>query len=190
MPKPIASIEEFYAHALAIEHEAAERYREFERYYHDRGELLLASLCANLARAEAAHFDVLLETSRELRLPSLAPGAHRWLESGSPEAPARELFYRVAQPRQLLEIALAAELAAQAYFERAGAAESPSEVRLAALEMAEEERRHVGWVREALAHLAATPIDWARISARLATPGAVVGAEEAPPAPRRGRPKR
>ena len=188
MPKAIASIEEFYAHALAIEHEAAARYREFESYFDDRGEPLLASLCGNLARAEAAHFDVLLETSRELRLPALAPGAHRWLESGSPEAPARELFYRVAHPHQLLEIALAAELAAQAYFERASAGESPSEVRAAALEMAEEECRHVSWVRDALAHHAATPIDWARTSARLATPGAVVGAEEPPPP--RGRRKR
>ena len=53
MRKAIKGVEEFYAHAIAIEREAMERYAEFEAWFRDRGEEVLAGLCANLARMEA-----------------------------------------------------------------------------------------------------------------------------------------
>ena len=49
MPRAIASVEEFYAHALAIEREAMERYDEFGAWFAARDEDVLAGLCWNLA---------------------------------------------------------------------------------------------------------------------------------------------
>ena len=159
MPAPsIRSIEEFYAHALAIEREAAERYREFEAWFDDRGEEVLAGLCGSIGRMEEQHFNSLLQASSHLNLPALAPGEHLWLESGSPEVAARELFYRVAEPRHLLAIALQAERNAVDYFRWVARTSRDGAVRASAREMAQEEERHVDWVTHALQyHLTSAP---------------------------------
>jgi rubrerythrin len=158
--KPIRSIEEFYAHAIDIEREAVQRYSEFEEWFRERGEEALAGLCSTLARMEIAHFRILVEASRHLALPPIAAGQHAWLNASSPEAPARELFYRVAAPRHLLELALQAENAALAFFNRVANTSADDGVRQLALEMAAEEMEHVRWVRHALEYHVTTREAW------------------------------
>ena len=109
MLEPIGSVEEFYAHALAIEREAAKCSREFQEHFADRGEAVLARLCGNLAHFEQDHYQLLLDRSKALTLPELPPDRYRWLESCPPENADHNLVYRVVSPRQLLEIALKAE---------------------------------------------------------------------------------
>src|SRR5512143_1729542 len=107
MSATIATVEEFYAHALAIEHEAAERYEEFAAHFAQSGDAVLEGLCRNLGHSEREHFQELSRGCRHLALPAIQGNGYRWLDGASPEAPARELMYRIASPRQLLEIALA-----------------------------------------------------------------------------------
>ena len=172
MQRPIDSIEMFYAHALAIEREAAERYAEFERWFEDRGEDVLAGLCRELARLERDHFHDLVGAAEGLTLPVISPGRYRWLDAGPPEAPAHELFRRAATPHQLLGIALAAERNARAFF-RAVAKSSPDEkVRVLAAAMAREEGEHGRWVREALRYRQPAA-DWERLLERGTGPGTV-----------------
>jgi rubrerythrin len=158
MHPPIETIEEFYANALAIEREAAERYDEFTRYFEDHDEDALAGLCRNLADMERRHFEELATSSLAMDLRPIPDGRYRWIEGDSPEAPAREMLYRIAQPRHLLEIALAAEWRAREFF--AGIARtSPSlTVRELAAVMAAEETEHVQWVRKALEYHSATAL--------------------------------
>ena len=160
MRKAIKGVEEFYAHAIAIEREAMERYAEFEAWFRDRGEEVLAGLCANIARMEAGHLRELVATCRGMRLPTIAAGEHTWLDVGSPEAPARELFYRVAQPRHLLEIALQAECNALSYFEWVARDTTDPSVRALAEELAGEEREHVRWATQALEYHPSGRINW------------------------------
>lgn len=157
MPR-VRTVEEFYAHALAIELEAAERYAEFETYFRARGEVVLAGLCANIGRLEGEHFRELVAASRHLQLPAIAPGDYKWLETGSPEAPARECFYRVATPRHLLEIALQAEMNAFVFFQHVEMTSDSVEVCALARQMAEEERQHLIWVRHALEYHPSSPV--------------------------------
>jgi rubrerythrin len=167
----IAAVEEFYAHALAIEREAADRYAEFEEYFAGRGEDVLSGLCRNLASAEREHFEELAGACRNLTLPAIAAGDYRWLETSSPEAAARELLYRVATPRQLLEIALAAELRARAFFVWVARTAPSHEVQELASIMAAEELEHVQWVRQALEHHAPEGLDWEKLLAEGIGPG-------------------
>ena len=160
MPRPIRTVEEFYAHALAIEREAAERYSEFETWFFDRGEEVLAGLCRNLAQMENEHFLELVRASAHLKLPAIGVSGYQWLESGSPEAAAREVFYRVAEPRHLLEIALHAECNALAFFEWVARTTNDDSVRLLARGMAAEEQQHVEWVQKALQYHPSRHIDW------------------------------
>jgi len=158
MRKPIGGVEEFYAHALAIEREAMARYAEFEAWFRDREEDVLAGLCGNLARMEAGHLRELELACRGLELPAIGDGAHRWLEVGPPESMARELFYRVAEPRHLLEIALQAECNALSFYEWVGRATADVRVRVLANELAAEERQHVQWAVQALEYYGSRPI--------------------------------
>lgn len=160
MRKPIGSVEEFYAHALAIEHEAVERYNEFKAWFEDRSEDVLAGLCRNLAELEARHLRDVERACVGLALPPIDASRYRWLEGGSPEAPARELFYRVAEPRHLLEIALDAERKALSFFEWVERTASEPHVRALAREMAAEEEEHVRWAARALEYQPAHRFDW------------------------------
>ena len=152
MHEPIATVEEFYAHALAIEREAAQRYAEFATWFEDRNQAV-AQLCRRLEILEREHFDELAEACASLELPDIAAQRYRWLETESPEAAAREFIYRVASPRQLLEIALDGELRAQAFFVWIARTAPQRAVRELAAVMAAEENEHVAWVRAALGNL-------------------------------------
>ena len=150
VPPPIRSVEEFYAHAIAIEREAAERYAEFRDWFADRGEDVLAGLCRNLAGLERTHLTELEFASEGVRLPVISPDRYRWIDAGPPEAPAREVFHRVAEPRHLLEIALHAECDALAFYEWVARTSTHMGVCALARQMAAEEAIHVRWAAQAL----------------------------------------
>lgn len=173
MTAPIRTVEEFYAHALAIEREAAERYEEFAAHFEDRGEDALGGLCRNLAGLERSHYDDLSASCASLQLPAIAAEGYQWLEGDSPEAPAREMLYRIATPRHLLEIALAAEWRAREFFIGVARTAPSVPVRELAAVMAAEEMEHVKWVRQALEYHVATAADWEQLLARGIGPGTV-----------------
>ena len=172
MPKPIETVEEFYAHALAIEREAADRYEEFTAYFTDRGEDVLAGLCASLASMEREHFTELAAACASLNLPAIAARQYQWLEADAPESAARELLYRITTPRQLLEIALAAEGRAREFFVGIARNAPSAAVRELASVMAAEETEHVQWVRKALEYRQAIDLDWEALLAQGVGPGA------------------
>jgi rubrerythrin len=141
--RTIESAAELYAHAIAIEREAAERYSELAERMEDEGREDLARVFALLARLEAEHLETLERRTRGVALPAIAPGSHRWLDSDAPETAARELVYRLMTPRQALAIAFHAEQRAQAFFERVYWTTPDPALRALAKEMAAEERSHV-----------------------------------------------
>jgi rubrerythrin len=169
---PIATVEEFYAHALAIEREAAERYGEFAAYFNDRGEEVLAGLCRNLATLERGHYHQLVRACEGLTLPVVSEASYRWLEAGAPETPARELFYRIARPGQLLRIALDGELRARAFFVWVARGAASNAVRELAAIMAAEEGEHIRWVQDAIEYHPDPP-DWEKLMEQGLGPGSV-----------------
>jgi rubrerythrin len=109
---------------------------------------------------EGVHLRELECTCRGMTLPAIGVGEHLWLETSSPEAPARELFYAVAEPRHLLEIALQAECNALSFFEWVARDTTDPSVRALAEELAAEERQHVRWAAQALEYHPSHRIDW------------------------------
>lgn len=158
MLRPIQTLEEFLAHAIAIEREATERYREFELHYARRGDAVLSGLCGNLATMEGEHLEELRLRSQGLALPAIADHEYRWLDGASPEAPARTLFYTAASRRDLLQIALRAEKAAEMFFSWVARTSHSAAVRDLARDMAREEAQHVGWIEKALDYGSPSPI--------------------------------
>ena len=136
----IQSPAELYAHAIAIEREAAERYSELAERMDDEGRDELAHVFAELAQMEAEHLDALERRTEGLALPEIAPAQYRWLENAAPETAAHDLIYRLMTPRQALAIALSAEQRAQAFFEHVCWSAADPALRALGREMAAEER--------------------------------------------------
>ena len=162
----IESAPELYAHAIAIEREAAERYAEFAERMTDEGREELAEVFSLLARVEQEHLETLRARTEGIALPAIAEDRYKWLDSGAPETPARELVYRLMTPRHALAIALHAERRAQAFFDHVGWTSSDPALRALAKEMAAEEREHVEMVSKMLGDTPEPALDTTLIFAR------------------------
>lgn len=156
----IRSIAELYAHALAIEREAAARYQEFAQQMEDHDREELARLFRTLAHLEHDHAQVIEKRSAGLRLPSLAPNEYSWLDAGPPETATHEWLFRLMTPRDALLIALAAERRAKAFFDTVAAACDDPALRQLARDMADDEADHINRVERALAREPNPRIDW------------------------------
>jgi len=156
----IRSGAELYAHAIAIEREAAERYAELGRYMADLGNDAVAELFTQMAGFEAQHLETLLRRTEGVVLPELSSTDYRWLDAAAPETAARELVLRLMTPRRALEIALAAEQRAQAFFEHVFMTAADPALRALAQEMAMEEQEHVQLVEGLLARTPDANVDW------------------------------
>ena len=149
----IGSVGQLYAHALLIEREAAERYREFASNMAEHGNDTLAGLFEQLAEFEGEHAYQLAKKTAGMTLPKLAAGEHAWLDQESPVPEAHAFVYRMLTPRLALEIALRAEERAKAFFEKVHAEAGDAGLRKVALDLAHDEQAHVAWVNAALAHV-------------------------------------
>jgi rubrerythrin len=154
---------ELYAHAIAIEREAAERYADLARHMDDLGNEEVAELFRRLAVFEAEHLDTLEARTAGLEVPAVAQGEYAWLDAAAPETVARELVYRLLTPRAALEIALDAERRAQRFFSEVKASAEDPALRALAQEMAMEEQGHVAMVEQALARTPAVGVDWSTV---------------------------
>lgn len=162
----ITSPAELYAHAIAIEREAAERYAELAERMSDLGNDAVAEVFGRLAGFEAEHLDALLRRSDGIALPHFSENDYRWLDSGAPETAARELVFRLITPRQALVIALRAEQRAQAFFEHVLMTAGDPALRALAREMALEEQEHAGMLERMLERTLEPWVDWASIYER------------------------
>jgi len=140
---PIQSAPELYAHAIAIEREAAERYAELAERMSDEGRGDLARVFEMLAELESEHLQTLEARTLDVALPPVPDTRYHWLEAGAPETAARHFVYRLMTPRMALGIALQAEMRAQAFFEGVFMTCEDPALRALAREMAAEEQEHV-----------------------------------------------
>lgn len=140
--KTIQSPAELYAHAIAIEREAAGRYSELAERMDDEGREELARVFGELAKMEAEHLETLERRTEGLALPGVPEGEYCWLARTAPETAPHDLVFRLMTPRGALAIALAAERRAQAFFEQISWSASDPALRALGREMAAEERSH------------------------------------------------
>jgi len=157
---PVASVPELFAHALAIEREASERYLEFARRMAEHDNPIVAELFYLLARNELDHAMRLERQTGGMTLPEIDALQYAWLDAGAPETAAHDLLWHFMRPYHALKIALKSEQRAKAFFEEIAAGEVDADIRALAEEMAREEQAHVKWVEEALAHQTAPYPDW------------------------------
>ena len=160
--RPINTVPRFFAHAIAIEHEAAERYMEFADHMKDRSPDA-ALLFEQLARDGFDQARELLNRTNGARLPRLKSGAHAWLDKGSPLAAAHEWVFRLLSPRDALKVAMHAEQRAKRFFGHVVETTGDEGVKALAGVFLKEEGEHIARMKRAFLKLPNPVIDWERI---------------------------
>ena len=149
-----------YAHAMAIEREAVERYAEFAGRMEREGNFAVAALFRMLSTLEAKHLDELKRRTAKMNLPPLEAD-YSWPGPEAPETLARgaELTRGMTQ-RRGLEMALQAEKRARAFFEQAARVADDADTRTLAREMAAEEAEHAELIGRMLSRTPGGAVDW------------------------------
>ena len=156
LSQSIESLAEFLAHALELEVESAERYRELAENMQVHNNLEVAELFEQLAGYGDAHGAEVQERAAGLELPYISPWDFKWSCPEAPEAPCMEDAHYLMTKCQALELALHNEIRGRDFYAQVAERSSDPAVRQAAAEMAAEEDTHVAmllaWVeREACA---------------------------------------
>ncbi len=158
---PELSLEQFMAQAYAMELEAVERYTEFADMMETANNPQVATLFRTMAGYETRHAEQILAQMGWTQAPPPLPGLLTMPGIESPEAmPVDEAHY-LMQPWHALQLALAAERRAQAFFALLARMATTEPVRKAALELQAEEAEHVALVQAWLAKVPAPDQDWA-----------------------------
>ncbi|HYL49521.1 MAG TPA: ferritin family protein [Stellaceae bacterium] len=158
---PKWTLERFLAHALAIEEEAALRYRELALQLEVHHNEPVSHLFTDLAAEEARHAERIRRLVGTRRLPVLKPWEYRWKEPESPEAAPYDAAHYRMTAHHALRMALAAEQRAERFFAAVARQTSDRKLKALAKEFATEELSHAASVTAALEKTPAPPANWA-----------------------------
>ncbi len=141
--QPIDSLGEFLAHAIELEVESAERYRELADSMEVHNNPEVAELFRQLAGYGDDHADEVRERTTGVELPKIPPWDFKWSCPEAPEAPCMEDAHYMMNKCQALELALHNEVRGRDFYAEVAAKSPDAEVRQVAEEMATEEDTHV-----------------------------------------------
>jgi rubrerythrin len=155
------TLADFMAQALAMEREAVERYTEFADAMEAHNNREVAAMFRTMANYEGKHAQQIMAEMGWKQDPAPPAGGFGWPDLEAPETvPIDEVHY-LMQPWHALQLAMAAEERAAAFFGELAKATTSDTVRRAALEMQGEEREHVALLRAWLAKVPTPDGDWA-----------------------------
>jgi len=151
---------ELLVHAMVIELEAVQSYKELAEQMEQCGNSAVAGLFDKMAKLEAEHAAKIRDTAGDVELPDLAPWEYRWSGLESPENIDLAGVHYLMTPHQALELALENELSAMAFFEAVAQDSTDDEVCSLAREFADDERQHVAWMKDWIAKYPPPDDDW------------------------------
>jgi rubrerythrin len=155
------TLEEFMAQALAMEREAVERYTQFADALEMHNNSEVAILFRTMAGYESKHAEKIMAEMGWETDPPVPPQAVHWPGMESPETVAIDEVHYLMQPWHALQLALAAEKRAQAFFAVLAKLAVSEPVRRAAMELQAEEAEHVALVQAWIEKVPKPDENWA-----------------------------
>lgn len=137
------TIEEFLAHAIRLEQEAALRFDELAEACLTNGNTEVAAFFRQMAEFSRLHLAEARARGGFRDLPDLPPSSELWPDGVSPEMAGYEGADPFLHVAHALEIALESEKQGHAFYADIAAFTADPEIRAAAQEFAEEEAEHV-----------------------------------------------
>ena len=147
----IATVAEFLAHALELEVESAERYRELAHAMEVHNNAEVAALFHRLAVESDAHVAQVKQWGEGYEPPKIAPWDFKWSSPEGPESVAMDATHYLMNKRQALELALHNEIRARDFYVQVAERASTADLKQRAEEMAGEEESHIEMLTEILA---------------------------------------
>jgi bacterioferritin (cytochrome b1) len=140
-------LDELYAHALAVEYEAAKRLAEVERYVRAAGMEHTADELRSIAREAREQYELLAVGISGRRIPEVSP----WEYAPHFLGPQARVARAPRNVREALALAIAVERRTQNFY--VDVAENTTDVAMCALavEMATDEGRHIARLERLLA---------------------------------------
>jgi rubrerythrin len=154
------TLAELMVHALVIELEAVQSYKDLTDQMKECGNDDVAALFDKMSTLEAEHAEKIRERAGDLELPELAPWEFRWSGLEPPENIDLAGVHYLMTPHRALSLALENELSAMAFFDAIAHDCTDERVRELAKEFADDERQHVAWMKEWLAKYPEPDKDW------------------------------
>jgi rubrerythrin len=151
---------ELLLHALTIELEAVQSYKDLAEQMEQCGNTEVARLFDKMAKLEAEHAEKIRDAAGDIELPALAPWDFRWSGLEPPENIDIAGVHYLMTPHQALELALENELSAMAFFDAVAHDSTNDQVGSLAQEFADDERQHVAWMKDWLAKYPPPDDDW------------------------------
>jgi rubrerythrin len=150
-PMAVHSLDEIFAIAHAMEHEAATRYAELAQRARDEGAAELGALFERLADEERSHEASVVRWSQQRRAKAPDPAHIKWEipQTFDQEAAQDLAASRLASMYRVLSMAVRNEERAFAFWSYVAAEAETSDIREAAERMAHEELAHVALLRRA-----------------------------------------
>ena len=149
-PGEIATVEEFLAHALTLENEAAAGYEEIGDSMKVHNNPEVAELFFKFAKYGRMHASEVKSLAEGLTLPHISPWEFAWEDGSSPETPGADAVHYMMTPSQALLLALQAEQQAHNFYATVAETTKVARIKELASAFASEEAEHVrileGWV--------------------------------------------
>lgn len=137
------SLDELYAHSLALERHAAARYREYAQIVRDLGHHQLAETFVQLEKDELEQVSLLERGAQGRTLPEIPTWGYGLTLAGPSGAVNHRPVERPRSAADAIALALAAERRAEAFYCDVAAHAAEIAVKSVAALMAEDERRHI-----------------------------------------------
>jgi rubrerythrin len=160
VPK-ISSVADLYAAAYQIEADAVERYQLLAEQMETHNNPELVAVFRDLARAEGIHRDEIQRLAGNLDVVAHASRLAKWSRGDSPEQADLGAAHYMMTPWHALQLALAGEKRALAFFTSVAESAKDPEVKKMADEFVEEEAEHVNLVHRLLRKFPRPAHSWA-----------------------------
>ena len=149
----MSCLSDLLVHALVMELEAMQSYKELAELMEQSGNTEVAQIFAKMSDIEVKHATHIHEQLNGFQLPELTPWEYRWPGLEAPENIERARLHEHITPHQALSLALDNEKRAYKFFADLVDESTDERVRELAADFAVEEQQHVAWVEEWLATL-------------------------------------
>lgn len=160
----IDTLADLFGAAYRIEADAVERYRLLADQMEVHNNPELVAVFRDLARAEGLHAEEIRRQAGDIDVVAHAERVGGWPRGESPEEADLSSAHYMMTPWHALQLALAGEKRALAFFSRIAETAKDPKVRQMAEEFVEEEAEHVNLVHRLLRKYPPPPSGWARDS--------------------------
>ncbi len=156
----VASVADLFAVAYQIEADAVERYELLADQMETHNNPELVTVFRDLSRAEAIHRDEIRRLAGDIDVVAQAQKMAKWKHGESPEAASLDEAHYLMTPWHALQLALAGEKRALAFFKHVVDSAKDPAIRKLADEFVEEEAEHVNLVHRLLRKYPRPTVTW------------------------------